>query len=400
MAKKNLEKISVNTISDFRTASDEMRDIIARKYMRILIKYNNDEINRLISEYCKSNNLGAARAQTPYAFIKAEFGKQFAKVNEAINSAYVAQSFDKTSPKLVDIMNLYGMYCFNEFQKQVIRQWRDLEQRNNFKIYDTIESLRDSIGSIFNYFTLPTGKYNYNSYHAPTVSKSGFYASMRDVCFQNKSIKCNQADLSGYELILPAQKGSKAEQHIQMYIKAKLAKEFSRIKGEKITPYEALVTFTLDDIDLEQRKLQYNEAKEEKNPYDINENRRKAQLDPEVQEKRRETREGKSAQDAIDRYREGNTIYIDNKPYVKSDDPNIYVDHNELPLDAYDGGSQYAFAYQGTRELYYGQVYERRFNESIDEHELVPLPKDLAYSPDNYDYNNNQQTKKYDDVME
>ncbi len=411
MAKKNLEKITVEKIADFRYASSEMQYIIARKYMRTIIKYNNDEINRLIGAYCDANKIDTRQEElSPYARVKVEFARQFTRTNDGIAKAYDAQMLYKNAPKLVDIMDLYSLYCFNEFQKQVIRQWREAA-KDNFKAYDTIDSLRDSIGLIFNSFTFSTGKYNHNNYHVPTVSQSGTYNHMRAVCFQNSRIQCNQPDLSEYELILPEKDKSKKiqierriqiERHIQMYTKAMLAKEFALIKGEKIEPDQVIVTFMLDDIEYEQRIIQYTEAKAKKNLYFVNENRRNAQLDPEVQQRRSVTYNHRKAQEEIEEYIRHNTIYINGERFVKRSD-GLYVDEDEQRLDCYEGTYQYAFTRAGTRDLYYGHpVYERCFNNEIDEYELREVAKDLVCRPDDHVSDNNQQSREQnkDDIME
>ena len=382
MAKKELEEIIVSKVADFKTASDEMKMVIARKYMRKIIKENNDEINALIDVFCKHNQLGKLETSRVYAQIKGAFGYSFSQSNTNALKSYLNASSNPKNPKLVDIMDLYGLYCFNEFQKVFIKTFKE----RSIASFSTSKDIADLVANLFKWKfnkeggagkNMPEpGKYNYTNYQVPSYNKQGKFMNNWCVCFKGRAIKVDESNLSNYTLnISPA-----PEAHVKMFIKAQLAKSFSEILGidvnsrKQIMPHQVIVTFELDEIDFDKRKLQYDTALEnKKNPYFVlNETRRNAIL--EIKEQKREL------EDVIKEYEESVVIYYDKVRFVKGSSERLFFDSDEIPVERYENysGKGSIFVYQDTKDIAGGTIYEGEFVN--DELELTPIAEEEYYS--------------------
>ncbi len=239
-----VEQFQLKKLGDDYEEIDATRNMYARKYLRGIIKNNNKIIGQIIQEYCAAK--GYVNTDKYYQQAHLAFAENFLNCSTKLRHEYNQIS---DFAKLINVLDLYGMYCFNEFQKMFIREVQMIPNKKN------ISSLTGLIGYVFRKNFLE--KDNANS-RKPTNPKF----PLEPIQLEKPYIKKGQGLYFNSNLIklLPDQnlygatlkiKNPKVEEHVQRYIKAEVAMLYNRTVEaglfNYIKPYEIIGSFNTHD---------------------------------------------------------------------------------------------------------------------------------------------------------
>lgn len=382
---KNNFRTIIMTVADFQNLSDEQKMLVARNYMRQLISENNKDINHILLQIATFNKY--PDTQYVYPRIMSDFGKLFLfcgskNLDYLYNELDMYNAHHQSHPKkMVDYMDLYTLYCFNEVQKHFLY---DLSNMNK-QFFDKSNRLSEYLNkSLFPKFInrrrdVYPAKYSKNAYMTPKWQHSSmhnydkvFFDQTR-LDYDTASIEGNKVIIKGSDIVRNTLKErrvddfdylqnsitpSRVETHIQMYIKAYLAKVFSKdLKlpaSKQILPHQVLVDFYPQDMTYNKKVQQYTDFKEQNNPYFV-----KYQKQSTAQKERRQ-KEMNYKEMMADYYSSENFLEFGGKKYLLATDGKRYVtSSDEQPLDHWISTSyDELFTYPGTKNIYLGEVKE------------------------------------------
>ena len=386
--KKNNFKIILMQANEFTTLPEQEKMLVARNYMRQIISENNKDINHILSIIARQNNLG--NVSFAYPRIMGEFGKLFLycgsndmdHLYDVLESTNVNYNKPK---KMVDYMDLYTLYCFNEVQKCFIDRLAKTYSAKISSFDSIVKMLNNDIfprftnelfsndytanNLIYNKFP---GQYNALSYNLPKINiVDNFMTNHDKVFFMSKKLSYDTTSIEGNKVILknmdvtrnrlkenrtddfdytnPIVTISPVEKHIQMYIKSYMAKiitdEVGLSKRQRVKPYEVLIDFYPQDIEYGMKKQQYFDFISQSNPYYKDEKQSQAQKERYKRERELEEAEQKSI------------LQYNGKDYYLDQSGRFITSEEEFPLDRWVSHPyDEVFTYHGTKDIYLGDI--------------------------------------------
>ena len=386
--KKNNFKIILMQANEFTTLPEQEKMLVARNYMRQLISENNKDINHILSIIAKQSNMKDAKFGYPK--MMSEFGKLFlfcgSNDMDHLYDVLESVNVNSTSPKkMVDYMDLYTLYCFNEVQKHFVyilsqtnfASFKDFKSVSQFLLTNvfprfTNKLSRDEFTDNNLSYTKFPGKYNALDFDLPKIRESDNYITNYDkVFFKSEKLSYDSTSIEGNKVIIknvsdtrnklkenrtddfdytkPIVTISPVEKHIQMYIKSYMAKliteDMQLPKRQRVQPYEVLIDFYPQDISYAMKRQQYFDFCVQSNPYYKDEKQSQAQKERYKRERELEEAEQKSI------------LQYHGKDYYLDHSGRFITSEEEFPLDRWVSHPyDEVFTYHGTKDIYLGDI--------------------------------------------